>query len=164
MPEELIPMTKEGYEMYKEKLRRLETVERSAVAERIRQAKEFGDISDNAEYESAKSDQAFVEGEIAQLKRLLTRVKIIDRADLDTSKVNLGTTVEIQNTASKDHFTVTIVGTTEADMEKGRISNESPVGAALLERKKGETVEIKTPAGMTEYKVLAIRAPEEISR
>ena len=163
MPEKFVPMTKEGYEMYKEKLRRLETVERAAVADRIRQAKEFGDISDNAEYESAKSDQAFVEGEIAQLKRLLTRVKIIDRADLDTSKVTLGVTIDIQNVSTKAKFTVTIVGTTEADMEKNRISNESPVGAALLDRKKGEVVDIKTPGGVNQYKVLGIRAPDEIS-
>lgn len=156
MPEEQIPMTEEGFRMYQEKLQRLKTVERSAIAERIRQAKEFGDISDNAEYEAAKSDQAFVEGEIIQLERLLSRARLIDRNELSTDEVHLGATVEIQETSSKEKFTVTIVGTTEADVEKGKISNESPVGAALIDQKKGSTVEVKTQRGVHKYKILKI--------
>lgn len=158
MPEEPIPMTEEGYQMYKEKLARLRTVERAAVAERIRQAKEFGDISDNAEYESAKSDQAFVEGEIIQLERLLSRAQIIDRRELSTSEVHLGSTVEIQDQTTKEKYSVTVVGTTEADVEKGRISNESPVGAALIDQKKGAVVDVKTPGGPAKYKILKIEA------
>ncbi len=163
MAEELIPMTREGYEMYKKKLRHLEAVERPAVADRIRQAKEFGDISDNAEYEAAKSDQAFVEGEIAQLKRLLTRVRIIDVEDLDISKVSLGTTVVIRNMDDGNEYTITLVGTTEADVEKNRISNQSPVGVALIGKQVGDVVEVKTPAGVTRYEILDIRIPEEIT-
>lgn len=157
MPEAPIPMTEEGHRMYKEKLQRLKTVERAAIAERIRQAKEFGDISDNAEYEAAKSDQAFVEGEIIQLERLLARAKVIDRNELSTDEVHLGATVDIQDASTKDKFTVTIVGTTEADVEKGKISNESPVGAALIDQKKGATVDVKTPRGMATYKIVKIR-------
>ena len=158
MSEEVIPVTAEGFRMYQEKLQRLKTTTRQEIAERIRQAKEFGDISDNAEYESAKMDQAFVEGEIAQLERLLSRAKIIDRADLPTDEVNLGTTVDIQEINSKRKHTVTIVGTNEADIEKGKISNESPIGRAILSQKKGETVEVKTPNGMFKYKIVKIRA------
>ncbi len=158
MPEEHVVMTEEGYNAYKEKLRRLKTVERSAVAERIRQAKEFGDISDNAEYESAKSDQAFVEGEIIQLERLLSRAKLIDRRELSTDHVAIGHTIELQDVDSKRKFTVTLVGTTESDIEKGRISNESLVGRALLEKKKGEVFEVKAPGGITKFKVLKIEA------
>ena len=157
MSEEVIPMTEEGHRMYQEKLERLRTVVRAEVAERIRQAKEFGDISDNAEYESAKSDQAFVEGEIIQLERLLSRAKIIDRNELPTDEVNLGSTVELQEINTKRKHTVTIVGTNESDIEKGRISNESPVGRAILNQKKGEVVEVKTPAGLARYKIVKIR-------
>ncbi len=156
MRDEAIPMTEQGYTMYKEKLHRLKTAERSAVAERIRQAKEFGDISDNAEYESAKSDQAFIEGEIIQLERLLTRAKIIDRNELTTDEVHLGSTVELENLDTKEVYVVTVVGTTESDIEKGRISNESPVGRALIDRKLGETVEVKTVRGFSKYKVKKI--------
>lgn len=142
--------------MYQDKLERLKTEVRAQIAERIRQAKEFGDISDNAEYESAKQDQAFVEGEIIQLERLLGNAKIIDRAELSTDEVTLGSTVEIQESASKRKHIVTIVGTSEADIEKARISNESPVGRALLSSKKGETVEVKTPLGLAKYKIVRI--------
>ena len=157
MSEESIPVTAEGFKMYQEKVHRLKTTVRAEVAERIRQAKEFGDISDNAEYESAKMDQAFVEGEIAQLERLLSRAKVIDRADLPADEVNLGTTVEIQEIVSKRKHTVTIVGTNEADIEKGKISNESPIGRAILQQKKGETVEVKTPNGLFRYKIVKIK-------
>ncbi len=157
MSEDVIPMTEEGHKMYQDKLERLRTVVRSEVAERIRQAKEFGDISDNAEYESAKSDQAFVEGEIIQLERLLSRAKIIDRNELPTDEVNLGSTIELHEINTKRKHTVTIVGTNEADIEKGRISNESPVGRAILNQKKGEIVEVKTPSGIAKYKIFKIK-------
>jgi len=157
MSEAVIPMTEEGHRMYQEKLERLRTVVRAEVAERIRQAKEFGDISDNAEYESAKSDQAFVEGEIIQLERLLSRAKIIDRNELSTDEVNLGSMVEIQEVNTKRKHTVTIVGTNESDIEKGKISNESPIGRAILNQKKGEIVDVKTPAGNAKYKIVKIK-------
>jgi transcription elongation factor GreA len=156
MREEAIPMTEQGFNMYREKLQRLKTTERSAVAERIRQAKEFGDISDNAEYESAKSDQAFIEGEIIQLENLLSRAKIIDRNELTTDEVHLGSTVGLRDEATKEIFTMTLVGTSESDIEKGRISNESPIGAAILDKKLNETVSVKTPRGQTKFKIVKI--------
>lgn len=156
MQQETIPMTEQGYNMYKEKLQRLKTVERSAVAERIRQAKEFGDISDNAEYESAKSDQAFIEGEIIQLEQLLMKAAIIDRNELSTDEVSIGSTVQLRDETSKEVYTLTLVGTNEADIEKGRISNESPVGAAILDRKLNEKVDVKTPKGKASFKIINI--------
>ncbi|MFA5509024.1 MAG: transcription elongation factor GreA [Vulcanimicrobiota bacterium] len=156
MQETPIPMTEEGYNTYKAKLQRLKTEERAKIALRIRQAKEFGDISDNAEYESAKSDQAFVEGEIIQLERLLQRAQIIDRNELTNDQVHLGSTVELRDENSKDTYKVTVVGTTEADIEKRRISNESPIGAAIMAKKLGETVNVKTPRGPAKYKILHI--------
>lgn len=151
-----IPMTEEGFNNYKAKLQRLKTEERQKIALRIRQAKEFGDISDNAEYESAKSDQAFVEGEIIQLERLLQRAQIIDRNELTTDEVHLGSTVELQDEASKELYKVTLVGTTEADIEKRRISNESPIGAAIIDKKLGSVVSVKTPRGQYKYKIVKI--------
>ena len=156
MQETPIPMTEEGYNSYKAKLQRLKTEERHKIALRIRQAKEFGDISDNAEYESAKSDQAFVEGEIIQLERLLQRAEIIDRNELTNDQVHLGSTVELRDEASKDSYKVTVVGTTEADIEKRRISNESPIGAAIMAKKLGEVVNVKTPRGQAKYKIVNI--------
>jgi transcription elongation factor GreA len=156
MRDETIPMTEQGFNMYKEKLQRLKTTERTAVAERIRQAKEFGDISDNAEYESAKSDQAFIEGEIIQLENLLTRAKIIDRNELTNDEVHLGSTVQLRDEASKEVYTMTVVGTTEADVEKGRISNESPIGAAILDKKLNEIVQVKTLRGQSKFKIMKI--------
>lgn len=156
MQETPIPMTEEGYNNYKAKLQRLKTEERQKIALRIRQAKEFGDISDNAEYESAKSDQAFVEGEIIQLERLLQRAQIIDRNELTTDEVHLGSTVELQDEASDEVYKVTLVGTTEADIEKRLISNESPIGAAIIDKKLGSVVNVKTPRGQFKYKIVKI--------
>lgn len=159
MSEESIPVTEEGFRMYQEKLERLKTVVRAEVAERIRQAKEFGDISDNAEYESAKVDQAFVEGEIIQLERLIARARIIDRSELATDEVNLGAMVELHDVVHKQRkFMVTVVGTNEADIEKGKISNESMIGRAILNQKKGSIVEVKTPMGLAKYKIAKIKS------
>jgi transcription elongation factor GreA len=151
-----IPMTEEGFNNYTAKLQRLKSEERHKIALRIRQAKEFGDISDNAEYESAKSDQAFIEGEIIQLERLLQRATIIDRNELTNDEVHLGSTVELRDENSKEVYKMTLVGTTEADIEKQRISNESPIGAAIQAKKLGETVSVKTPRGHTKFKILNI--------
>ena len=156
MQETPIPMTEEGFNSYKAKLQRLKTEERNKIAVRIRQAKEFGDISDNAEYESAKSDQAFVEGEIIQLERLLQRATIIDRNELTNDEVHLGSTVELRDENGKSSYKVTVVGTTEADIEKQRISNESPIGKAIIAKKLGEVVKVKTPRGIAEYKIVTI--------
>lgn len=156
MHDQPIPVTEQGYKMYQEKLHRLKTTDRSAVAERIRQAKEFGDISDNAEYETAKSDQAFIEGEIIQLERLLLRAKIIDRNELSNDEVSIGSTVQLKDESTKEVFTLTLVGTNEADIEKGRISNESPVGGAILDQKLNAKVEVKTPKGLAKFKIIKI--------
>ena len=156
MIEEPIPMTEQGFKMYQAKLHRLKTEERKKISDRIRQAKEFGDISDNAEFETAKSDQAFVEAEILQLDRLLERAKIIDRNELTTDEVHLGSSVELQNLGTKELFKVQLVGTTEADIEKRMISNESLVGAAIFNKKIDETVEVNTPRGKSKFKIIKI--------
>lgn len=156
MQETPIPMTEEGFNSYKAKLQRLKTEERNKIAVRIRQAKEFGDISDNAEYESAKSDQAFVEGEIIQLERLLQRATIIDRNELTNDEVHLGSTVELKDENNQNVYKVTVVGTTEANIEMRRISNESPIGAAIIAQKLGASVSVRTPRGTAKYKIVNI--------
>ncbi|MEW6283236.1 MAG: transcription elongation factor GreA [Candidatus Eremiobacterota bacterium] len=157
MTEETIHVTEEGYRMYQEKLEYLRTVVRAQIAERIRQAKEFGDISENAEYETAKSDQAFVEGEIIQLENLLRRARVIDKSEIQTSEVGLGSTVEVKDAGSNEKWELTLVGSNEADPVHGKLSNESPLGAAILGRKKGDTVEVKAPGGLIKYKIVSIK-------
>ncbi len=157
MSEEVIKLTEEGYNNYEQKLRKLKKVDRAAVAERIRQAKEFGDISENAEYETAKSDQAFIEGEIARLEQLLSKAQVIDRSELSTDVVSLGATVTVQNTKTKEKFDITLVSTSEANVERGLISTSSPLGKAIINHEKGDTTQVKTASGMVKYKILDIR-------
>lgn len=160
MAEETTLLTEEGHRKYVERLHHLKTVRRGQVAERIRTAKEFGDISENAEYESAKAEQAFVEGEILDLEKLLRRAQIIKRAEVHTDQVGLGNRVVIEDLASGEKMTVDLVGTKESDpmADPLRISNESPVGAALMGKKLNQTLDVKAPGGVTTYKVLDISA------
>ena len=126
------------------------------MADRIRQAKEFGDISENAEYEDAKMEQAFVEAEIINLERMIRKAKLIDESEIHTDIVSVGSTVKVKQADSSESESYTIVGSAESDPSNHRISNESPVGKALLGKHKGEQVEAKTPGGKIKYKILEI--------
>ena len=126
---------------------------RAEVAARIHDAKEHGDITENAEYEDAKNEQAFVEGRIQALSALIKNAVVIDE-NHSTTHVQIGSTVTIQSDDGKEKFT--IVGSAEAAPAEGRISNESPVGRALLGRKKGDTVTVTVPAGDSSYKIISI--------
>lgn len=164
MAEETTLLTEEGHRKYVERLHHLKTVRRSQVAERIRTAKEFGDISENAEYESAKAEQAFVEGEILDLEKLLRRAQIINKSQVHTDEVGLGNRVVLEEVDGDNKITVDLFGTKESDptAEPMRISNESPVGAALMGKKVGQIVDVKAPGGVTRYKVLDIQAASSI--
>ena len=129
------------------------SVKRPEVAQRIHDAKEHGDLSENAEYEDAKNEQAFVEGRIQTLEALIKNATIIDE-NHSTDHVQIGSTVEVESPDGAESFT--IVGSTEARPNEGRISNESPVGRALLGRKKGDEVLVSVPAGDYKYKILSI--------
>ncbi|MDL2224902.1 transcription elongation factor GreA [Eubacteriales bacterium OttesenSCG-928-M02] len=148
-------LTKEGVKQLEEQLEHLKTVARKEIANQIRIAREFGDISENAEYDEAKNEQARIEGEIVQLEKKLRSVSVIDEENVDRSVVGLGTTVDLEDN-EKNKYSFTIVGSTEANPASGRISNESPVGAALLGHNKGDKLEIATPAGVRTYKILKI--------
>ena len=151
-------LTKEEYKAKEERLNYLKTVARIEVANKIEVARSFGDISENSEYDAAREEEALVEQEIQQIQNTLRNAKIINKAKVDTTKVSIGTTVVVEDLEYKDELTFKIMGSFEADPTKGLISNESPLGKALLGAKKGDTVEVVTPTAVTKYKVKAIKA------
>jgi len=151
-------ITKEGLAKLEEELDDLKTVHRREVNERIRQAKEFGDISENAEYEDAKQEQAFVEGRIMRVEAMIRNARIIEASDLQADEVFLGAMVKIKEVPSGEAHEFTLVGSTEADPMHHRLSNDSPLGKALLGRRKGEVIDVVTPRGLRQYKIEAIGA------
>jgi transcription elongation factor GreA len=146
-------LSKEGLEQIRRELDELVNVRRAEIAARIHEAKEHGDITENAEYEDAKNEQAFVEGRIQALSALVKNAVVIEENHSSTH-VQIGSTVTIQSKDGKESFM--IVGSAEASPAEGRISNESPVGRALLGRKKGEEITVSVPAGDSKYKILSI--------
>lgn len=154
-----ILITKEGLEKIKEELNYLKEVKRKDVAERLREAISYGDLSENAEYEEAKNEQAFTEGRILELDEKIKYAQIIDERAKKGAIVQLGSHVTIQNCSGKSHADeeFSIVGSTEADPINHKISNVSPVGRALLDRRVGDTVRVSAPAGIIEYKILKVK-------
>ena len=149
-------MTRAGLEALENELEELKTVRRKDVAEKIKTARGFGDLSENSEYDEAKNEQAFIESRIAQLEAMLKHVRVIDNEDLNLDAVSVGSHVKIED-EDGDVDEYDIVGSTEADPMNGKISDESPVGAGLLGKKVGETAEIQLPNGATcVYKILEI--------
>jgi transcription elongation factor GreA len=149
-------LTREGAERLEQELLHLETVRRREVGDRIKEAKEFGDISENSEYDDAKNEQAWVESRIAEINLILAHATIIE-SPTKSDKVILGSKVELQDTETDEVHSYRLVGSAEADPSNDRISNESPVGQAIIGRKKGETAEVSTPSGrVIEYRILKI--------
>jgi transcription elongation factor GreA len=146
-------LSKEGLDKLREELNEMVTVRRAEVAARIQEAKEHGDITENAEYEDAKNEQAFVEGRIQALSALIKNAVIIDE-HASTAFVGIGSTVDVESEDGKETFR--IVGSAEANPAEGRISNESPVGRALLGHRKGDKVQVSVPAGSWTYKIVSI--------
>jgi transcription elongation factor GreA len=152
-------LTPEGYEKLKVEIDTLSTEKRREVADRIRVAREFGDISENAEYDDAKNEQAMLEHKIAQLEERLSNARVIDSGDVDLSVVSIGAKVRLRDVDANQTVEYTIVGSAEADPSELKLSNESPVGKAIIGKKKGETVEVVTPRGAKlKYKILEIKA------
>lgn len=156
MSEKEVILTVEGLKKMEEELGQLKTVRRKEVAARIKQAIEFGDISENSEYEDAKNEQAFIEGSILALEKKLRNARVIDANDVDVATVSVGSTVRLEDMDSGNQFEYAIVGSVEADPAKSKISNESPVGKALLGHTMGSIVEITVPVGLIKYKILEI--------
>ena len=152
-------LTEEGLKKLEEKLEYLKSVRRLEVAERLKAAIALGDLSENSEYDDAKNEQAFIEGEILTLEKQIRNSEIIkaDVSDANKNVVHLGNTVVIKDMEYDEDETYTIVGSTEADTTEGKISNESPVGAAILGKTVGTIVQVKVPAGVLEYKIMEIK-------
>ena len=151
-----ILLTEEGYKKMEAELEKLKTETRAEIAERIKVALGFGDLSENSEYDEAKNAQAENEDKIAELEAKLRFAKIIDDSEIDTKKVQVGNTVKVLDMEFDEEVEYTIVGTTEADITQNKISNESPIGAALMGAKKGQVVEAQAPAGVIKYKIISI--------
>lgn len=157
MEEKEVILTQDGYNKLEQELNYLKTEERTAIAERIKVALGFGDLSENAEYDEAKGAQAENEVKIAELEAKLRNAKIIDESEIDTKTVQIGNTVKVHDIEFDEDIDYTIVGSTEVSLAENKISNESPLGKALLGAKKGEIVEVNAPAGIIKYKILAIK-------
>jgi transcription elongation factor GreA len=149
-------LTPEGYEKLRQELEYLEKTRRREISRAIAHARSLGDLSENAEYDSAKNEQAHCEKRIAELKMKLSRVKIIDSKDIPKGQVFIGVRVLLLDMDTNEQLEYTLVSKEEADYDSGKISIESPVGKALLQRRENELVEIKVPAGALKYKILRI--------
>lgn len=156
MEEKEVLLTQEGFENLEKELDYLKTEKRAEIAERIKVALGFGDLSENSEYDEAKSAQAANEDKIAELENKVRYAKIIDESEIDTKTVQVGNTVKLWDEEFEEEVCYTIVGSTEVDLLQNRISNESPIGTALLGAKKNQIVEVQAPAGVAKYKILSI--------
>jgi transcription elongation factor GreA len=151
-------LTPEGYERLKQEIEELSTTKRREVAERIRVAREFGDIAENAEYDDAKNEQMLLEHRIATLEERLRAARVISKKDIAKDVVSIGSKVKLRDVAAKQTVEYHIVGSAEANPSQNKLSNESPVGKAIIGKKKGETVEVSAPRGTLKFKILEIKA------
>ena len=153
-----IILTAGGLKKIEDELDQLRKVHRKRVADRIRESVQFGgELGDNSEFEDAKNEQAFVEGRIEELRRILAMARVIETDEVLTDKVGVGTVVRVREVETSDEWEWSIVGTVEADPAEDRISNESPVGEALMGLKIGETATVEIPAGIAKYEIVGIR-------
>ncbi len=152
-----LPITYQGFEKLEIELKNLKTVERPNVIKSIAEAREHGDLSENAEYHAAKEKQSFIEGRIADLENKISRAEVIDTKKLKSDKIIFGATVTLGDLESKKNIIYQIVGTEEADVENGKISISSPLAKALLGKKVDETIEVYSPGGSKEYEIENIK-------
>lgn len=157
MTEKEVILTQEGLKRLEEELENLKSVRRREVAERIKIAIGYGDLSENSEYDDAKNEQAFIEGRIITLEKMLRNARIINDNEVDTNTVSIGSVVTLQDLEYGDTLEYNIVGTAESDPLQNKISNESPVGKAILGKKKGDIVDVTVPEGVIQYKILDIK-------
>lgn len=156
MGEREIILTVEGYNKLEEELKNLKGPKKMEVAERIKIAREFGDISENSEYDDAKNEQALLEARILEVENMLRIAKVVDDDDVSTRVAGVGTLVTVHDYEFDEDISYGIVGATEVNIAENKISNESPVGRALIGKKKGEEVDVETPGGVVKYKIVSI--------
>ena len=157
MTEKKVVLTYDGLKNMEAELENLKTVRRKDVAEKIKEARGQGDLSENAEYDAAKEEQAEIEARIVQLEKMLRNAEVIDEEEGAKDTISLGTTVTVLDVEFDEEEEFKLVGSSEADSLNGKISNESPVGAALIGKSVGDVVDVETQAGVLQYKVLEIR-------
>ena len=150
-------LTYEGLRKYEEELHDLKVVKRQEVAQKIKEAREQGDLSENAEYDAAKDEQRDIELRIEELEKLLKNAEVVDEDEIDLDKVSIGCQVKVYDVDFDEEMEFKIVGSTEANSLQNKISNESPVGAALIGKSVGDVVDVETQAGVLQYKVLEIQ-------
>jgi transcription elongation factor GreA len=151
-------LTPEGYTKLKDEIQLLSTAKRREVAERIKHAREFGDITENSEYDDAKNEQAMLEHRIAMLEERLANARVIEADEIKSDVVGIGSRVRLKDMDANETIEYTIVGSAEANPSENRLSNESPVGKAILGHKKGEVVEVAAPRGSLKFKIMEIKA------
>ncbi|MFR8642917.1 MAG: transcription elongation factor GreA [Monoglobus pectinilyticus] len=156
MDNKQVKLTEDGLKQLEEELEYLKTKKRKEVSEKIKVALGFGDLSENSEYDEAKNEQAQVEARIVSVEDMLKNAIVIDESERDTSKVELGATVTIHDIEFDEDITYKIVGSTEADPDEGRLSDESPLGKSLMGKAEGEMIDVDAPAGVIQYKILKI--------
>jgi len=152
-----IPMTGSGLERLQEELKRLKSTDRPEVIQQIAEAREHGDLSENAEYHAAREKQAFVEGRIAEIEEITSRAEVIDVSKLSGKSVKFGATVKLVDEDTDEKVTYQIVGTDESDINDGLLSISSPLARALIGKEKGDSVEVTTPAGSKSYEILSVK-------
>jgi transcription elongation factor GreA len=153
---ERVPITSQGMDSLSEELKRLKTVERPEVIKAIAEAREHGDLSENAEYHAARERQSFIEGRVAELEDIMSRAQVIDVSKMSGDTVKFGACVVIADEETDEESTYQIVGPPEADLSAGRISNSSPLGRALIGKEVGVSVEVNTPKGARGYEIVKI--------
>lgn len=156
MDNKQVKLTEDGLKQLEEELEYLKTKKRKEVSEKIKVALGFGDLSENSEYDEAKNEQAQVEARIVSVENMLKNAIVIDESERDTSKVELGATVTIHDIEFDEDITYKIVGSTEADPDEGRLSDESPLGKSLMGKAEGKMIDVDAPAGVIQYKILKI--------
>ena len=154
--EKKIVLTNEGFQKFEKELEELKSVKRKEIAAKIKVALSFGDLSENSEYDEAKNEQAMIEARIVQLETMLCNVQVINEAEISTDVINIGSVVSIKELDSDEIETYHIVGSSEANPLDGKISDESPIGKALISHKTGDVVEVETPSGLLKFKIISI--------
>lgn len=154
-------LTRKGEQQLQEELNELKSVRRRDIAEKIKVALSFGDLSENSEYDEAKNEQGKIESRISEIEQTLAHAQIVDEEDISTEKVGIGTTVKILDMEMNEEMEFRIVGTKEADIGSGKMSDESPIGAAIMGHSVGEQVDVETPSGVIGFKILEISKSDE---
>mgnify|MGYP000540223307 CR=1 FL=1 len=150
-------LTYSGLKKLESELENLKVVRRKEIADKIKEAREQGDLSENAEYDAAKEEQGHIEKRIEEIEKILKNAEVVDEDEIDLEKINVGCKVKLFDIEYDEELEFNLVGSTEADSLNNKISNESPLGAAMLGKKVGDTVKVEAPAGVIEYKIISVQ-------